>query len=249
MTEEENVDLGTFLLSPEVEEEQKPAVQALAPTADNLRAALSKANVQTAVHLHEASGLEFKIRAMSSDGYIALNNVTQVNPMTGFPMSTAQEDEHERNLIYLTYGIAEPPLNRESANAVLKTPGWGPSNTRLLDAIRNMNPSAEERVNNFILLMQSSRFLIIFANMLDELGLIDKLAEEYDIRDNVIHSLKVCIASFKKLYKVEFAARAWGLPLTIDKMISDKLPDGSDIEATEEEKDVSTQEHQTDSSS
>lgn len=216
-----NMDLASFLIIPE--ENETTVDKTLAPTPENLRAALSKASVPTKPHLHDASGINFKLKAMSSEGYTALNNVTKMNPMTGYPQSTPSEDEFERNVIYLMHGVAVPAISREEAIAILRRPGWGPSNVSLLDHIKEINPVAEEKGNSFIMLMQACRFFSLFTNILSQTGAIDELAKKYNLTDDLIVSLHYCINSFNLILRTDYAGKAWGIPLELEEMVN-KLP-------------------------
>lgn len=219
------MDLATFLMAPEALKSENSSDSVLEPTAENLDAALGRSTVETANHLHRGARLNFVIRAMSSDGYTALDNVTTINPMTGFPMTTPAQDARERQIIFLMYGVSQPPMTRQRAERMLDHPGWGPGNIALIDAIKELNPSAEERINNFILLMQANRFNTILFYILDEIGALDDICDKYNVTDNVRIALKMCISSFTQLFKFEYAAEAWGIPLNIEGIVNFKKPE------------------------
>lgn len=194
------------------------SAKALEPTLENLTKALNTPVIESKEYYHVASKMKFKLCPMSSAGYIALNNVEQYNPMTNIKISTNQDDDREREVVYLMHGIESPRITRVMAERILEAPHWGPSNIGLLDAIQEMNPSAEQRLNNFMILMGLSRFLIIWFRVQEETGGFDEICDKINIKDDIKESLRTCIGMFSHLFNIEETSRAWGVPLGIGSL-------------------------------
>jgi hypothetical protein len=195
--------------------------KSLEPTLDNLMQALNDTKVQSKEYLHVASKMVFEVCPMSSAGYISLHNVEQFNPMTNTKISNNQDDERERNIVYLMHGIAKPKITRAMAEQILDAPGWGPSNIGLIDAIMKVNPSAEQRVNNFMVLMGLARFQVIFLRVLEEVGGFDKLLDGLNIKQDVKESLRTCIDMFSHLFVIDETSKVWGVNLGIGDLTTE----------------------------
>ena len=225
MIVDENIELQEMMLKNKAlfvldAEDTITSEETLEPTLENLKKALGNKVGKSKDYFHEASKIKFKLCPMSSSGYTALHNVSRLNPVTNARVSSDQEDERERSIVYLTYGVSKPKLTRESAENILDAPGWGPSNIGLVNAVAELNPSAEQRIDNFMILMGLARFQLIWFRVMEESGGLDKYCTDLNLTEDTREALRTCIAMFSFLFKVDETSKGWGLPLGIGALVN-----------------------------
>ena len=143
--------------------------------------------------IHPSINMPLTVQTMSQKAYDELNDITSPNPFKeGFIALNKPEEEIECNVIYMAYGIKEFEGNKELARDYLEEAGMGEGNAVILNEIKTINISFEERVKDIILILAFSHRELRLIQSALEANCKKELAQYVSGINNGIEALYFC---------------------------------------------------------
>ncbi|BCM88727.1 hypothetical protein IAD21_00569 [Abditibacteriota bacterium] len=130
---------------------------------------------------HEALGMTLYLGRMSSQGYIAVENVARYIPhgtqWAGQKMSSNAEDDRNRDIAYLMHAVffqnekGFERFTRDDAILLMDLDGAGAANRALMHAIRELNPPREELTQQMAGALACTTMATVVVRTLLDIGL------------------------------------------------------------------------------
>jgi hypothetical protein len=162
-------------------------------------------------HKYKATGMTLTIQTMPVDGYLAIEDVMNVNPLE--PTKTPIELEKEVEAIYIAYGVKEFDGDLELAKEYLQKESLGQDNFELLYAIRSINLPATDRINEIIITIAFHQEEARLLEMIVRNDSTKELVKYLSDSDNVIEAMAFCKDFIVALEYIQMFVREKGVPL------------------------------------
>lgn len=154
--------------------------------------------VKSHKHIHGALRMEFTLTTLPPDVRSQVASIVNDNPLESH-ISTKTEKERELDIIYIAHGIVELKGDIERATKIYDREGAGESNKLLLEALKKLTPSQDERVKDLFIVMAFSPEEIRLIDAVMDVDARKELARYLSDKEDLIEAINFCKEFFMAL--------------------------------------------------